>query len=81
MTHVPHELHEEFPEDAAILHELKLSDSHFQKLSEAYHEVNRVIHRAETNLEPTSDVRLEELKKQRLALLDDISAIVAGARV
>jgi hypothetical protein len=80
MSHVPHELHEEFPEDAAILHELKVSDTHFQKLSDAYHEVNRVIHRAETDVEPTSGVRLEELKKQRLALLDDISVIVAGAR-
>jgi uncharacterized protein YdcH (DUF465 family) len=80
MTHVPHELHEEFPEDAAILHELKLSDTHFQKLSDAYHEVNRTIHRADTDVEPASDVRLEELKKQRLALLDDISVIVAGAR-
>jgi uncharacterized protein YdcH (DUF465 family) len=81
MSHVPHELHEEFPEDAATLRELKLSDSHFQKLADGYHEVNRAIHRAETDVEPTSGVRLEEMKKQRLALLDDISAIVAGARV
>ena len=81
MSHVPHDLHDEFPDDAALLHALKLSDSRFQKLSESYHEVNKAIHRAETDLEPTTDLALEELKKQRLLLLDEIAQILAGARV
>lgn len=81
MSHVPNDLHDEFPKDAAILHELKQSSAHYQRLAETYHEVNRAIHRAETDVEPASDQRLEELKKQRLAMLDDVAALIAGAKV
>ena len=80
MSHVPHELHDEFPADAPILHELKLTDSHFRKLSDSYHEVNRAIHRAETNVEPASGQMLEELKKERLSLLDAVAQILASAK-
>ena len=81
MSHVPNDLHDEFPADAALLHELKLSSTHFQKLSESYHEVNKAIHRADTNVEPIADLALEELKKQRLAVLDDIASLLADTRV
>lgn len=80
MSHVPHELHEEFPEDGALLSSLKQTNSHFQRLADSYHELNRQVHRAETNVEPTSDQHIEDLKKQRLAMLDDISQILADAR-
>ncbi len=80
MSHVPHELHAAFPQDAELLHRLKTDDTHFQTLSERYHALNREVHRAETDVEPTSDAHLEDLKKQRLALLDQISAILDRAR-
>ena len=80
MSHVPHDLHEEFPADAAALHELKLTDSHFRKLSDSYHELNRTIHRAETDVEPVVDVLLEDLKKQRLVLLDEVAQILASTK-
>ena len=32
MSHTPHELHAEFPEHEARIHELKESDAHFAKL-------------------------------------------------
>jgi len=80
MSHVHHELHEEFPEDGDVLHALKLSDAHFQKLSDKYHEINREIHRIEANVEAASDFRLEDLKKERLHLLDEISHIVSRSR-
>ncbi len=76
MTHVPHELADEFPEHADRLHELKLSDAHFRKLSEEYHEVNREIHRIEAETEAASDEVWETLKKQRLALADQIRGIL-----
>ena len=79
MSHVPHELHEEFPEQAEVLHALKLKDAHFAKLSDEYHNVNREIHRIETEIEPTSDEALEELKKQRLHLKDQIAAMLAAS--
>jgi uncharacterized protein YdcH (DUF465 family) len=76
MTHVPHELHDEFPEAAEALHRLKLEDAHFARLAEAYHALNREIHRIEADVEPASDVRAEKLKKQRLKLKDEIAGIL-----
>lgn len=80
MTHVSHELHDEFPADAEILHKLKVSDAHFAKLAEHYHDLNREIHRIEAGIEAASDVRAEELKKERLSLLDEVSAMIAAAK-
>ncbi|WP_186389976.1 YdcH family protein [Stappia sp. TSB10P1A] len=78
MGHVPHELHEEFPDKTAALHELKTSNGHFARLAEKYHEVNREIHRVETDVTPASDEVLETLKKQRLRLKDEIAAMLAA---
>ena len=76
MSHVPHELAEEFPEAADKIHELKLSNAHFAKLADAYHEVNREIHRIEAEIEPTSDAYAEELKRKRLALKDEVAGFL-----
>lgn len=81
MSHVQHELADEFPDDHQILHNLKLNDAHFAKLSEAHHDLNREIHRIESGVEATSDDRLESLKKQRLTLLDDVAQIIAKTKV
>lgn len=80
MSHTPHELAAEFPQDAAIIHKLKLEDAHFAKLADSYHELNREIHRIESEVEAASDERAETLKKKRLALADEIGAILAKAR-
>ena len=80
MSHVPHELHEAFPEDAALLRELKLSSTHFQKIAQSYHDTNKAIHRAEANLDPLADAALEDLKKQRLALLDEVAGLLEGVK-
>jgi uncharacterized protein YdcH (DUF465 family) len=79
MSHVPHELHEEFPDQTEALHSLKLGNAHFARLADEYHEVNREVHRAETDVSPVSDEALEEMKKKRLALKDQIAALLAAA--
>ncbi|WP_339851855.1 DUF465 domain-containing protein [uncultured Nisaea sp.] len=76
MSHVPHELAEEFPDAAEKIHELKLSDARFARLADAYHEVNREIHRIEAEIETTSDAYTEEQKKKRLALKDELAAFL-----
>ncbi len=76
MSHTPHELHAEFPDLGDRIHALKLSNAHFAKLSDEYHEINREIHRIETDVTPASDETLEGLKKQRLHLLDQISGML-----
>ncbi len=77
MSNTPHELHEEFPQDADRIHTLKTSDAHFAKLVEGYHEVNRAVHRMETNIEAVADAVLEDFKKQRLELKDKIASALA----
>jgi len=76
MAHTPHELAEEFPDQADKIHALRESNAHFAKLSDEYHALNREVHRGETNVEPMDDVHLEDLKKQRLALLDEINGFL-----
>jgi uncharacterized protein YdcH (DUF465 family) len=47
MSNTPHELAEEFPEYKDRIHDLKVSDAHFRKLFDEYHEINREVHRTE----------------------------------
>lgn len=76
MSHTPHELAEEFPEHVDAIRELKGSDPHFAKLADRYHSLNRDIHRAETDVEPTDDLHAEEMKRERLRLKDEIFAML-----
>lgn len=72
MTNTPHELAEEFPDHVGVMHHLKERDGHFARLCKSYHDVNGRIHRAETDIEPTDDFHMEDLRKQRLRLKDEI---------
>ena len=76
MSHTPHELAAKFPDQHDRLHDLKVSNAHFNKLSDEYHSINRQIHRYDAGVESTSDFHLEDLKKKRLKLIDQISTIV-----
>lgn len=79
MSHTPHELLEEFPDQVDAMHQLKETDAHFAKIYDAYHTLNRAIHRAETNLEPTDDLHITQMRKERLALKDEIAAALRAA--
>jgi uncharacterized protein YdcH (DUF465 family) len=74
MSHTPHELAEEFPDRVEQMSALKQSDAHFAKLFDSYHEINRSVHRAETNVEPMDNLAETELRKKRGALKDEIWA-------
>lgn len=77
MSHTPHELAEEFPDHTDAMHRLKGDDPHFARLFDGYHEINRAIHRAETNVEPTDDFNEGEMRKKRMALKDEIWGILS----
>ncbi|MEY8839365.1 YdcH family protein [Cribrihabitans sp. XS_ASV171] len=79
MSHTPHELAEEFPDKVELMHRLKQDDNHFARLSDEYHEVNRRVHRAETNVEPIEELAEVDLRKKRAALKDEIWAILSKA--
>lgn len=77
MSHTPHELAEEFPEQTDKLHTLKMGNAHFAKLSEEYHRINREIHRIETGIAPATDEHSTDLRKRRMMLKDEISGMLA----
>ncbi len=73
-----HDLHHEFPEYYDRIHELKTNDSHFARLFEEYHDLNREILRIEEGVENTTDEYLEELKKKRLLYKDKLYGMIAN---
>lgn len=77
MSHTPHELSEEFPDKIDLMHRLKVEDTHFARLFDEYHDINRAVHRAETNVEPTDDFNEEEMRKKRMVLKDEIWSILS----
>ncbi len=66
-----HDLHHEFPEFEDRIHDLKMSDNHFKKLFDEYHNVNKDIHRIESN-EVFTDSELNVLRSRRVNLKDEI---------
>jgi uncharacterized protein YdcH (DUF465 family) len=73
---IPHELPDEFPDQARLIEQLTKTNYEFGRLAAAYDEVNRHIWRVESEDEPTTDDVLEKLKKRRLLLKDDIKALL-----
>ncbi len=78
MSNTPHELAEEFPEHVEKMSALKQSDAHFAKLADEYHDLNRQVHRAETNVEPMSEMAEADLRKKRAALKDEIYGMLSA---
>ena len=73
--HIPHELKDEFPQEASSIEGLKKSNYEFRRVADDYDAVNLQIFKIESEEEPTTDEVLERLKKQRLKLKDQIAAI------
>ena len=67
-----HDLHHEFPEFDKKIHELKISNTHFKKLFDEYHELNNEIHRIESGAEATTDEILNQLRMKRVHLKDEL---------
>lgn len=67
-----HDLHHELPEFHDEIHHLKMNDTHFARLFNEYHEVNKEVIRIEEGIENTTDAYLEERKLKRLNLKDNL---------
>lgn len=76
MTIEAHDLHHEFPEYHDEIHTLKVSNNHFARLFDEYHKVNKEVVKAEEGAIHLSDLNLEEMKKQRLKLKDELHGII-----
>ncbi|MFN3936946.1 MAG: YdcH family protein [Gemmobacter sp.] len=78
MSHTPHELADEFPEAADRIHQLKLSNAHFARLFDEYHEVNRAVHRAESRVEVVTEDHETDLRRRRMRLKDEIARMLSA---
>lgn len=67
-----HDLIGELPEYRVQIRELKMNNNHFARLFDEYHDVDHEVHRIEAGVENTSDEYLEERKKVRLSLKDEL---------
>lgn len=77
MSEAGHDLHALFPDHGPALQALKLGNERFRMLAKDHHDLEAQIRRAEAGLDAVSDERLEELKKKRLLLLDEVSSLIA----
>ncbi len=74
-----HDLLSELPEHRDTILNLKVSNAHFAGLFDAYHKLDGDVRRAEERIEPTSDFHEEEMKKERLKLMDEMVAMILEA--
>jgi len=73
-----HDLAHEFPEHIEAMQTLKTNDARFAKLFDEYHSVTNEVEELERADLPVNDVLIEEMKKQRVALKDQLyRALVA----
>ena len=79
MLNEKHDLIHELPEHRETIHNLKMTNNHFSRLFDEYHEIDHEVHRIESGIENTSDEYLEEKKKQRLHLKDELFQMIKNA--
>ncbi len=77
---IPHQLRDEFPGLAPVIERLIKDNYEFGRLAAAYEKVNHELWRIETEARLTADETLENLKKRRLLLRDDIALLLARER-
>jgi uncharacterized protein YdcH (DUF465 family) len=73
-----HELQDEFPEHREHIAELLATNSEFARLFGEYQAVNGEVIRSEQGIEVHADDYLEGLKMKRVALKDQLYALLHG---
>jgi uncharacterized protein len=79
MELLKHDIVHEFPQLKDKIHTLKTTHHHFARLYNDYDEVNHTIAKVETGGAVMTDEALENLKKQRLKLKDEIVQMLHAA--
>jgi uncharacterized protein YdcH (DUF465 family) len=75
-----HDLHHEFPEHAEAIHALKIGNKHFARLFDEYHVLTSQVETLEARDSPVADVALEDMKKLRLKLKDELYALLQAGK-
>jgi len=68
-----------FPEYRDLITHLKHNDLHFTCLFERHNEIDQKIKNIESNVEHGTDEEVENLKKEKLNLKDQLYAILVAA--
>ncbi len=78
-VHYENDLSHEFPEFRDQMHRLKTTDAHFRKLFDEYDTLGKELHRIENEVETPDDAYIEQCKKKRLKLKDEIFGMLKKA--
>ncbi|MDP9500133.1 YdcH family protein [Bisgaard Taxon 45] len=65
-----------FPEFRDLISKLKLEDAHFNRLFEKHNELDHRIKNIESNIELGTPQEVENLKKEKLRLKDEIYVLL-----
>ena len=68
-----------FPEYRDLISRLKNEDRHFERLFNEHNDLDEKITELEKHISPGGEVEIETLKKQKLALKDEIYQILLKA--
>lgn len=68
-----------FPEFRHLISDLKTQDAHFSRLFQRHNELDQEIKNMEIGLAPAGDMAIEQLKKQKLHLKDQLYSILRKA--
>lgn len=68
-----------FPEYRDLISELKTKDRHFLNLFEQHNELDQKIQNKESRIEPATHEEIEILKKEKLALKDQLYSVLKKA--
>ena len=68
-----------FPEYRELITQLKTSDHHFSRLFDKHNEIDQQIKNMETHIASGTPVEIENLKKEKLSLKDELYTILRKA--
>ncbi len=68
-----------FPEYRDLISQLKTSDHHFQRLFDKHNDLDQKIKNMESHIEPGTPENIEQLKKEKLHLKDQLYQILVKA--
>ena len=77
MSHVPHELSEDFAADQDQIDRLAEKDPVFAAIAKEYDTLNLRVHQADSYEKPMEGLAEHQLKKRRMFLKDEISRRLA----
>ncbi len=70
-----------FPEYRDLITQLKTADRHFLNVFDKHNELDQKIKNMESGIEPATNLGIEALKKEKLALKDELYQILREATV